>query len=139
MKGISVLALHRPFNLAKGIAVDDLHCIFLGVTSDLLHYWFDKTFRRNLVQRAIPALWEIYSAQVNELLVIESKIAIKRVTAELLKFQSLFVPTRFFTIDRAKFRFRSTSEINRDVVFTRVGTLTCLLNMYVPTKWVNSC
>ena len=45
MKGISVLALHRPFNLAKGIAVDDLHCIFLGVTSDLLHYWFDKTFR----------------------------------------------------------------------------------------------
>lgn len=42
MKGISVLALHRPFDLAKGIAVDDLHCIYLGVTSDLLHYWFDK-------------------------------------------------------------------------------------------------
>ena len=43
-EGIPVLALHCPFDLAKGIAVDDLHCIYIGVTSDLLHYWVDKTF-----------------------------------------------------------------------------------------------
>lgn len=43
IKGASVLFMHSPFDIAKGLAVDSLHVIFLGITKDLLKYWFDKS------------------------------------------------------------------------------------------------
>ena len=45
VKGPSVLTLHHCFDLVGGVVVDDLHCIYLGVTLRLLHLWFDKTYR----------------------------------------------------------------------------------------------
>ena len=45
VKGPSILAVHRPFNLVKGVVVDDLHGIYLGVTRLLLKLWFDKDHR----------------------------------------------------------------------------------------------
>ena len=42
MKGPTVLALHPRFDLASGVVIDNLHGIFLGVTKNLLHLWFDK-------------------------------------------------------------------------------------------------
>lgn len=46
VKGASVFALHAPFNLVKGYAIDALHCIFLEVVLNLLSLWFDKSHRR---------------------------------------------------------------------------------------------
>jgi hypothetical protein len=31
--------------MVKGVAVDSLHCIYLGVTLQLLKLWLDKTHR----------------------------------------------------------------------------------------------
>lgn len=45
VKGPTVLALHRNFDLVGGIVIDNLHGIYLGVTLSLLHLWFDKTNR----------------------------------------------------------------------------------------------
>ena len=45
IKGATVLSLHRPYDISKGIAIDDLHAIFLGVTLDLLRFWFDTKHR----------------------------------------------------------------------------------------------
>lgn len=45
IKGASILFLHSPFNIVKGIAIDSLHTLFLGVVKDLLKHWFDKSHR----------------------------------------------------------------------------------------------
>ena len=45
IKGVSVLLLHAPFDIVKGVAVDSLHVFFLGVVQHLLKYWFDKNYR----------------------------------------------------------------------------------------------
>lgn len=45
VKGVSVLALHEPFDLCHGVVIDSLHCIYLGVTLKLLKLWFDKGAR----------------------------------------------------------------------------------------------
>ena len=42
VKGPTVLALHPFFDLVRGVVVDDLHGVFLGVTLALLRLWFDK-------------------------------------------------------------------------------------------------
>lgn len=42
-----MFCLHKPFDLAKGFAIDDLHVIFLGTVSDLLEKWFGKKYRAN--------------------------------------------------------------------------------------------
>ena len=41
VKGPSPLCIHPPFDMVRGIAIDSLHCIYLGVTKHL-HLWFDK-------------------------------------------------------------------------------------------------
>ena len=38
-----VLCLHPPFHPVAGIVTDYLHCVLLGVTKMLLHYWFDSS------------------------------------------------------------------------------------------------
>ena len=43
IKGASIMFLHSPFNIVKGIAIDSLHTLFLGVVKDLLKHWFDKS------------------------------------------------------------------------------------------------
>ena len=43
--GASVLCLHDPLDLVKGFVIDDLHCLFLGVTKHMLSLWFDKKYR----------------------------------------------------------------------------------------------
>ena len=47
MKGASVLACHPPFDLCRGVVIDCLHGVFLGVTLKLLKLWFDKAYRKN--------------------------------------------------------------------------------------------
>ena len=34
--GVSIQCLHKPFDLINGFVIDDLHCLFLGVTKTLL-------------------------------------------------------------------------------------------------------
>lgn len=34
--GVSILCLHKPFDLINGFVIDDLHRLFLGVTKTLL-------------------------------------------------------------------------------------------------------
>lgn len=44
--GISVLAAHPPFDLVKGVVVDAMHCVFLGVMAKtLIPLWCDTTHR----------------------------------------------------------------------------------------------
>ena len=45
MKGASVLCIHPPFNLVKGVVVDSLHAIFIGVVHQLLKLWLNKANR----------------------------------------------------------------------------------------------
>ena len=44
--GPSVLSLHKPFVLPTSIVIDDLHCIYLGVTKTILKLWFNSKFKR---------------------------------------------------------------------------------------------
>ena len=44
IKGVSILLLHLPFDIVKGVAIDSLHVFFLGVVQELLKYWFDKKY-----------------------------------------------------------------------------------------------
>ena len=48
IKGATVLSLHRPYDPSKGITIDDLHTIFLGIASNMLHFWFDNKHRTEL-------------------------------------------------------------------------------------------
>ena len=48
VKGPTVLALHGCFDLVGGVAIDDLHGVYLGVTLLLLHLWLDRTNRGKL-------------------------------------------------------------------------------------------
>lgn len=45
IKGFPILSLHPPFNLVKGMTIDDLHCIDLGVAFCLLALWFSSDNR----------------------------------------------------------------------------------------------
>ena len=40
IKGASILIVHSPFDMVKGVAIDSLHVFFL----DLLKYLFDKRY-----------------------------------------------------------------------------------------------
>ena len=42
IKGPTVLAIHKPFNLSDGFVVDALHNVFQGITKQLLSFWFSK-------------------------------------------------------------------------------------------------
>lgn len=42
VKGFSVLHDLKGFNIIKGVAVDYMHCVLLGVAKMLLHLWFDN-------------------------------------------------------------------------------------------------
>ena len=46
IKGASIFCMHKPFDLSKGFAIDDLHVLFLGITSNLLNYWFGDSHKR---------------------------------------------------------------------------------------------
>ena len=37
--------MHSPVDLVKGVVIDGLHCLLLGVTLHLLNLWFDKRNR----------------------------------------------------------------------------------------------
>ena len=45
IKGVPILSLHPPFNLVKGMAVDDLQCVDLGVVKALCTHWFSADKR----------------------------------------------------------------------------------------------
>ena len=40
VKGICILALHKPFDLVKGVAIHSMHTVFLRVVLSLLTLWF---------------------------------------------------------------------------------------------------
>lgn len=42
IKGYSALYRHPLFNLKRGIVLDELHCLYLGVVLTLLKLWFGK-------------------------------------------------------------------------------------------------
>ena len=41
----SLSTVHKPVDLVKAVVIDDLHCLFLGVTKLLISLWFSKTYR----------------------------------------------------------------------------------------------
>ena len=46
VKGTSVLSRHNHFNLANGVVIDVMHCVFLGVVAKtLMKYWLDTAHR----------------------------------------------------------------------------------------------
>ena len=45
VKGLCVLACHRPFNLVKGVVIDPMHTVFLRVVLLLALLWFDQDHR----------------------------------------------------------------------------------------------
>ena len=45
MKGLSALFRHPPFDVSKGVVIDVLHGLYLGVVLSLLSLWFDKVNR----------------------------------------------------------------------------------------------
>ena len=45
VKNATVLALHKPFDICRGMVIDVLHCLFLGVSLKLLNLWFSKDTR----------------------------------------------------------------------------------------------
>ena len=42
VKGPAVPFLHPPFNVCQGFVIDVLHCIFLGITKNMLSFWLGK-------------------------------------------------------------------------------------------------
>lgn len=40
------MALHQPLDVIRGFTLDDLHCVYLGVTLKLMHLWFDSINRQ---------------------------------------------------------------------------------------------
>jgi len=43
----SVICVHKPFNLVQGFVIDMLHCVFQGVSLQLIRLWFDESNRGN--------------------------------------------------------------------------------------------
>ncbi|XP_028517453.1 uncharacterized protein LOC110247556 isoform X1 [Exaiptasia diaphana] len=43
VKGFSILHDLKGFNIIRGVAVDYMHCVLLGVVKMLLHLWFDTS------------------------------------------------------------------------------------------------
>lgn len=48
MKGPSWLEIVPEFDMIKGMSVDYMHCVLLGVTRVLLRLWFTKSFHGQL-------------------------------------------------------------------------------------------
>ena len=46
MKGHCVLAVHPPFDLGKGVVIDVLRDVYLGVVKRLMGYWFKADHKR---------------------------------------------------------------------------------------------
>ena len=46
MKGPSTLSIVPKFDLVRGVAMDYMHCVLLGVTRLLLRLWFDSSHHR---------------------------------------------------------------------------------------------
>ena len=44
-KGFPIFALHPSFDLVKGVVVDYLHCVLLGVVKMMMEFWFQKNHR----------------------------------------------------------------------------------------------
>ena len=66
VKGPTVLSTHKHLVLLSAVVIDDLHCIYLGVTKHMLHLWFGTQFKRrdfsirNKVHIApLPLFWMI--------------------------------------------------------------------------------
>lgn len=60
VKGLSVLALHKPFDICRGVVIDSLHCVYLGVTLKMLKLWFDKETRTETFSIRTKVGWNFY-------------------------------------------------------------------------------
>ena len=47
MFGPTVLSLHQGINLPWAFVIDDLHCLYIGITKQLIGLWFDSSNRIN--------------------------------------------------------------------------------------------
>lgn len=45
MKGLTALSVHKPLDLPMAAVIDDLHCLYLGVTKYLIKLWFGSGSR----------------------------------------------------------------------------------------------
>ena len=45
MKGLTFLSAHSCLELPMAMVIDDLHCLYLGVTKRLINLWFGKSSR----------------------------------------------------------------------------------------------
>ena len=48
IKGPSWLSLLPGFDIIKGMSVDYMHCVLLGVTRQVLHLWFDSKHHQEM-------------------------------------------------------------------------------------------
>ena len=44
-KSANILAVHQPIDICRGVVIDSLHCVYLGVTYKLITLWFGKESR----------------------------------------------------------------------------------------------
>ena len=44
VKGACVVFMHPLFDVVKGVVIDELHCVFLGVVTILLEFWFHTQY-----------------------------------------------------------------------------------------------
>lgn len=47
VKGPSIFATQPGFDVVKGFVIDPLHCVFQGVTLDLLKRWMDDKYKQD--------------------------------------------------------------------------------------------
>lgn len=40
-----MLFVHKPFDVVKGVVIDDLHGLFLGVSKTLTSLWFNEKYK----------------------------------------------------------------------------------------------
>lgn len=39
------MSIHHPLQLPPAMVIDDLHCVYLGVTKHLIKLWFNTEYR----------------------------------------------------------------------------------------------
>ena len=45
LQSANILAVHQPIDICRGVVIDSLHCVYLGVTYKLITLWFGKESR----------------------------------------------------------------------------------------------
>ena len=89
IKGASIFCAHKLFDLSKGFAIDDLHILFLGITENLLNYWFGDSHKRkphSIANKVKKCAFLLCTYTYMYTLYIEFLTRSKSVTADYLRY-----------------------------------------------------